>query len=133
MVDYTVFYVLGAIILSLGLVFGVSYLRTKKIVNTDDLKIVSNLLSLSTIIIQEMGLVHEPEIVKISNIIVLSLENTIGIVKLKDKEKIIEQSKIFTYQLCEKNNIELTDSRKEIINQLIQMVLNTKYSDIIIN
>jgi len=132
MIDLNILYILGIIFIVLGLVFAISYLRRKNIVNADDLKIVSNLLNLSVSIIQEMNLNKEPEILKISNIIALSLDNTIEIIKLRDKEKIIEQTKIFAYGLCEKNNIELTENRKEIIIQLIVLAFSTKYGDILV-
>lgn len=131
MVDYSSLYAIGFMILTISLIFGASYFRTRNIIKIDDLKIVSNLLHLGIPIIEEMNLKQEKDISKIANIIVLSLDNTINIVKLKDKEKIIKQSKIFTYQLCEKNLIELTDTRKELINQLIEITLNSKYGDII--
>lgn len=131
MVDFTIFYILGYIIITIGLVFGVSLLRTKNIVKEDDIKLVSSLLNISINVVEEMGLVHEQEMTKIANIIILSLDNTVNIVKLKDKEKIIEQSKIFAYQLCENNKIELTIERKEIINQLIETVYNTKFESLV--
>jgi hypothetical protein len=132
MIDYSILYILCAIIAVLGLIFGISYLRTKNIVKADDINLVSSILNISMSIIQEMNLDQEKEILKIANIIDISLLNVINIIKLKEKEKVIEQAKIFAYQLCEKNNIMLNETRTNLIDQLITIVLNTKYGDMIV-
>lgn len=127
--DISFLYILGAIIIVLAVIFSVSYARKKNLVSADDLIFSARVLGLTANIIEELRLKNEPQIKQIANIVLLALDEAIKIVQSKNKEEIIQEAIDKAYKLCEQGNIQLTDSRKEIIKNLIQIALENKFTD----
>ena len=99
----------------------ISYLITKKItVNKDELQIVQQIFKLSTGIIDELNLKHEDKILQISQIIDSGITFAIVLDDTNQKEIV----KKYTYEQCKLFGIELTEKRKEIIEQLIDIGLD---------
>jgi len=122
------------VLLSAGIAFGVpylvSYLRRKNLVNKEDLMFAIKALDLSLKVVSEMRLDKEKEIKTISQIVIDSLE--FGILFYNTKEDVIDNAIEYAYELCIAMNIELTDNRKEIIKELINITFNKKYIDFVI-
>lgn len=115
--DYSLLY---AIIIA-GLMGVISYLITKKItVNKNELQIVQQIFKLSTGIIDELNLKHEDKILQISQIIDSGITFAIVLDDTNQKEIV----KKYTYEQCKLFGIELTEKRKEIIEQLIDIGLD---------
>ena len=115
--DYSLLY--GIIIA--GLMGVISYLITKKItVNKNELQIVQQIFKLSTGIIDELNLKHEDKILQISQIIDSGITFAIVLDDANQKEIV----KKYTYEQCKLFGIELTEKRKEIIEQLIDIGLD---------
>jgi predicted RNA polymerase sigma factor len=124
--DYTIFYVLAAVILSLGIAFGVSYLRKNNYITSDDLKFASEVLGLTSAIVMELNLKQEPEIKKLTSIVTNSISYSIALYG-ENGENVIEESIKYAEDLCTDYNIELTDNRKMIIEKLITVAYQNKF------
>ena len=99
----------------------VSYLLTKKIaVNKNELAIVQQIFNLSTNLVDELNLKNEDKILQISQII----DSGITFAIVLDDENQKEIVKKYTYEQCELFGIELTENRKQIIEQLIDIGLD---------
>ena len=115
--DYSLLY--GIIIA--GLMGVISYLITKKItVNKNELQIVQQIFKLSTAIIDDLNLKSEDKILQISQIIDSGITFAIVLDDTNQKEIV----KKYTYEQCKLFGIELTEKRKEIIEQLIDIGLD---------
>lgn len=127
--DYTFLYVLIAIGLTVGLTYLISYLRRENVVDVNDLRLSMEMLNIGMKIVSELRLDKEEEIFRISSIVLQSLEYSIS---LFDSEEIIIENAIeYAHELCEIMSIELTESRKEIIRDLITLTFNNQYKDMI--
>lgn len=99
----------------------VSYLLTKKItINKNELAIVQQIFNLSTNIIDELNLKSEDKILQISQIIDSGI--TFAIVLSDENQK--EIVKKYTFEQCELFGVELTENRKQLIDQLIDIGLD---------
>ena len=99
----------------------ISYLLTKKIVvSKNELAIVQQIFNLSTSIIDELNLKHEDKILQISQIIDSGI--TFAIVLTDENQK--EVVKKYTIEQCKLFGIELTENRKQLIDQLIDIGLD---------
>lgn len=115
--DYSLIY--GIIIA--GLMAVVSYLLTKKItVSKNELQIVQQIFNLSANLIDELNLKNENKILQISQIIDSGI--TFAVVLTDENQK--EMVKKYTYEQCALFGIELTESRKQLIEQLIDIGLD---------
>lgn len=124
--DYTILYVLAAVILSLGIAFSVSYLRKNNYISTDDLKFASEILGLTSAIIMELNLKQEPEIKKLTSIITNSLSYSVALYG-ENGENVIDESIKYAEDLCADYGIELTENRKMIIEKLIIVAYQNKF------
>lgn len=115
--DYSLIY--GIIIA--GLMGVISYLLTKKItINKNELAIVQQIFNLSASLIDELNLKNEDKILQISQIVDSGI--TFAIVLTDENQK--EIVKKYTYEQCELFGIELTENRKQIIEQLTDIGLD---------
>lgn len=123
--DYTILYMFLAIGIAFGIAYLVSHLRRKDIVKQEDLKFAISLLGIGMRIVSELRLDKEVEIANISQVIVDSLEYAIS---FYDTEKdVIHNAYNYSLELCDVLGIELTDSRKDLLMELITIVFNDKY------
>lgn len=130
MVDYTMVYILTVIVAVIGATFVVRYLRVKQIVSSEDLKVVGQIFNLTTAIISELNLKNEEKIMQISQIVLTSLDYAVKISDTSDTDEILKHAQDETYTLCSDLGIELTESRKVIISQLLQLGLVNNYTKV---
>lgn len=119
--DYTILYVIGFIILSLGLIFGVQYLKKNNKIDDKTLEIVINSLGLSLAIIDELDLKNEDKILKIGNVVIDSIKYAQTVLKSANDEDLINNAIAYAQKMCTDQGIELTDSRKAIIESLVKL------------
>jgi hypothetical protein len=123
-IDMNIVYTIGIIVAVLGMVFGIAYLRKNKYVSKEDLQFVSTVLGIGIEILDEMNLSKEKELLKISSIVQDSLNFAVGM--FDDTHNIYIQACNYAFKLCEQADIELTDNRRDIIQQLIRIGLEIK-------
>ena len=127
--DTSILYVFLAIGIAFGLTWLISYMRRKELLKQEDLMFAIKALGLSLKVVSEMRLDKEKEIKIISQIVIDSLEFGVS---LYDTEEDVKDNAIkYAYELCNSFEIELTDNRKEIIKELIEITFNEKYIDVI--
>ena len=129
--DYTILYIFLAIGVAFGLAYSVAYLRRKNIVNQDDLKLAMQMLDIGMRVVSELRLDKEVEILKIADIVKDSLEYAISMYDIESD--VINNAYIYSLELCEKMNVELTETRKELLMDLIIIVFNDNYIQFIKN
>ena len=125
--DYTIFYIIGAVLISMGLAFGMAYLRKNRIIEADDIRFAVSILNLTMSIVDELNLKNESEIKEISKVVLLSLEYGVELYSKTDKESVIKAAKTCATALCLQKNIELTPERLNIVNSLIEIGYSKKY------
>lgn len=125
MMDYNMLYVLGIVFGVCVLTYVISVLRKKEIITQTDLSFVQQLFSLSVAIIDELNLKNEDKILQISNVVLSALEYATSI--SSGAENITEKALEKCYELCEQFEIELTASRKLILQQLVTIGLQNRY------
>ena len=123
--DTSILYVILAIGIAFGVAYLVSYLRRKNLLKQEDLMFAVKALDLSLKVVSEMRLDKESQIKKISQIVIDSLE--FGIALYNTEEDVKENAVEYAYDLCLSFDIELTDNRKEMIQELIEITFNEKY------
>lgn len=127
--DTTILYTIAILAFVVIATFGVVYAKKNNIFTSEDIKTVSSLLGLTVSVLNELNLKNEDQIIKISTLVLKSLDYAVVTMELKDKATIITTAKEYIYKLCEENSIELTDSRKAIVDSLLVLVFNNKYAD----
>ena len=127
--DTTILYIILAVGIAFGVAYLVSYLRRKNLLKQEDLKFATKALNLTMTMVDELNLKHETEVKQISQIVIDSLE--FGVSLYNTEEDVKENALEYAYELCNSFNIELTDNRKEIIKELIEITFNEKYIDFI--
>lgn len=126
--DYTILYTIIIIAVVMGLTYFVVYLKKNNIVTKEDLQVVEQIFNLTNSIISELDLKNEKKILQISQIVASSLDYAIKISGSESDIDIIDEAIKQTYSLCDDLQIELTESRKIIINQLIDLGLKNRYA-----
>lgn len=127
--DTTILYVLLSVGIAFGVAYLVSYLRRKNLLKQEDLMFAIKALDLSSKVVSEMRLDKEKEIKTISQIVIDSLE--FGVSLYNTEEDVKDNAIEYAYELCNSFDIELTDNRKEIIKELIEITFNERYIDFI--
>lgn len=127
--DTTILYVILAVGIAFGVAYLVSYLRRKNLLKQEDLLFAIKILDLSMGIVEELKIYKDKDIKTISLIVRDSLE--FGISLYNTEEDVKENAVEYAYDLCLSFDIELTDNRKEIIKELIEITFNEKYIDFI--
>ena len=118
-------YALLIVVVVLAIAAGVMYLTKKKYITTEDLEIIKNVFKLSSDIIDELNLKQEKDIMRISEIVISSLD--FAIVISNEDSQIKEAAYNQACQLCSDFKIELSESRQTIIKQLIEIGMENIY------
>ena len=118
-------YALIIVVAVLAIAIGVLYAVRKNYISSKDLEIIKNVFNLSTAIIDELNLKQEDLIMQISQIVLSSLDFAIVISNNNDEIKDAAYNQ--ACQLCSDFKIELTESRKMIIKQLIEIGMSNIY------
>ena len=121
--DYTIFYVIGFAMFSVGLVFLTSYLRRNNLIKSADLIFAISVLNLTVEIISELNLEKEKEIRSIAEIVVDSLQFA-SVTENLTRGEVISMAYAHAIDLCLSFNIELNERRKNIIMQLLIFAFN---------
>lgn len=127
--DTTILYIILAVGIAFGVAYLVSYLRRKNLLKQEDLKFVTKALNLTMTMVDELNLKHETEVKQISQIVIDSLE--FGVSLYNTEEDVKENALEYAYELCNSFNIELTENRKDIIKELIEITFQNKYIDFV--
>ena len=123
--DMDFVYALIIVVAVLAIAIGVLYAVRKNYISSKDLEIIKNVFNLSTAIIDELNLKQEDLIMQISQIVLSSLDFAIVISNNNDEIKDAAYNQ--ACQLCSDFKIELTESRKMIIKQLIEIGMSNIY------
>ena len=123
--DTTILYVILAVGIAFGVAYLMSYLRRKNLLKQEDLLFAIKILDLSMGIVEELKIYKDKDIKTISLIVRDSLE--FGISLYNTEEDVKENAVEYAYDLCLSFDIELTDNRKEMIQELIEITFNEKY------
>lgn len=123
--DMTMIYCLIMVVGVVLLTYIVSKLRKSNVISTEDLNFVQHLFNISMLLIDELNLKNEDKILQISNVVLIALEYATAIAS--GTENVSEIAIKKCYDLCKELGIELTDNRKLILNQLIQLGLSNRY------
>lgn len=126
--DYGMLYALIIVFAVCVLTYFVSKLRKNNIVSSEDLLFVQNLFSLTIAVIDELNIKNEEKILQISNVVVLALEYATSVAL--GSEDVTKLALEKCYQLCEQMGIELSESRKLILSQLVNMGLMSRYQEV---
>lgn len=119
-------YIVLTLALSIGAAFLFRYLENKGLLKSQDLLLVMQMYGLGTAIVKELRLQKEAEILKISQI----AYNTVEYVYIVSQE--LEDNKLIkvTNEYIEKQfillELELTDNRKIIVDELIKIGVDNK-------
>ena len=127
--DTSMFYVLLSVGIAFGLTWLLSYMRKNKIFEQEDLLRAIKILDLNLRIVSELRLDKEKEILQISQIVIDALEY--GIDYYNNPDDVIENANNYALELCAVFGIEMTDSRREILWELINITFNNKYIDFV--
>lgn len=121
--DYTILYVIGAVIFVIALTLGINYANKKNYINEESLNTIINVFGLSMAIIDEVGIAKDKEASKIIQAVKEALAYIRTYTSLVDKttstEKRIKIACNYCYSICEDLDIKLDDKRKNTIEQLI--------------
>lgn len=123
--DLNILYAFVVVAVLIGLTLGVNRLKKDNVISGEDLLAVQQIFSLSVSIINELNLKNEDKILLISNVVLSALEYSSSV--YIDPDKVAENALAKCYELCDELKIELTESRKLIIMQLINVSLSNKY------
>jgi Tfp pilus assembly protein PilE len=123
-VDMTIIYVIGIVVVVVGMVFGIAYLRKNNYVKESDLIFVSSILGIGIEILEEMGLKNEKELLKIANIVQDSIHFAISM--FDSQEDIYDGACAYAFRLCEQAGIPMNDNRINIVKQLVKLGLEIK-------
>lgn len=122
--DLTILYILGIVVLSVGLVALGKYLRNKNLVKAEDLIFAMKTLQLSVDIASQLNLQNENKIRDIAEIVSTSIDYVNkNMLDGQDKTVLAEE---YAHVLCKDLGVQLTDERIAIIKQLIELALNNK-------
>ncbi|MBO5095249.1 MAG: hypothetical protein J6B98_00030 [Bacilli bacterium] len=123
--DTTILISIGVVVLVLTFAVVVSYLLKNSSIRKEDLETVKQVFKLTTNVIDELNLKQEEQIMSISQIVVSSLD--FAIVISNDDDQIKDEAYKQAILLCEQFKLELTEERKNIILQLINIGLDAIY------
>lgn len=119
----TVFIFIGILLVSLGLPFAVRWARERYGVSKEDLKMASDILNISIMILEELDFKKDDDVVEFATIVRTSIEFAATI----EEDSNINTIKVVAYnhavRQLENMNIETTERRKQIINSLVDMSL----------
>lgn len=127
--NLTVLYVLGFVVITVGMYYGYDFLKKKKIVTDEDVKTIASALGLAVSVVLQLDLKQSPQIKKAYTYINSAIEYVLKESKVTDKLQLEQDITNYCYQLCEQAGLVLNDNLKNIIAQLIELSMNNKYAD----
>ncbi len=113
---YAVLIVVGVV----GGTAGVSWLRRKGHVKTEDLQMAAQLLGLSIAVFDEMNIKQEREIMNIAKLVADAVDYATSVTH---NGPTYDSAYAYAAELCAKTGIELNDNRKLIISSLLKMTI----------
>lgn len=122
--DFTILYIISAIIGVLVFTYLIAFMRKKGVIKTEDLLFVAKLFNLSMLIIDELNLQKEDQIKQIGKIVYDSIAYAIT---LSDNQvNLHEECYKYVVELCIEFGIEITKQREQIIKNLITIGLTNE-------
>lgn len=133
--DYNLLILIGMIIATVGIIFLIKFLKKRNIIDETSINTTSDLLKISTLLIEELKIKDEDKnkIILISTIIIDGLNRSVDIMGMKDIEQIKIYVADYVFALCVRINIDLTENRKLLIEMMIKYLIENKYSKQIID
>lgn len=122
--DYSIIYILIAVVFTIGILTLKSFLTKKNIIKNEDLLFTAKILNLTVALIDELDLPKEKLIKDIGKIVYDALAFTSA--RYSTKDEVIVNAVEYAYDLCLKFDIELTDSRRDIIRELVVFAINNE-------
>jgi uncharacterized protein with FMN-binding domain len=122
--DINIIFLLIIVIITIGLIFCVNYFRQNNKINDKTLETVATTLNLTVTIIDQLNLKNEDKIINLTNIIIESINYTKDVLNSKNNDELIFNAIVYAQKLCLDQGIELTDSRKAIIDSLVRLSIN---------
>lgn len=101
---------------------GSKKMRESKIVSSSDLSFAILTLKLSLDVVDELNLKKEKEIKTLATIVVEAIDYSISIME-GSYDNLVEVATQYAYDTCLAFEIELTDNRKDIVQQLIKIAI----------
>lgn len=121
--DYTVFVTIGITMGVILLAMGLKYLKDNNYVSESDLILASRILGIGSDIMIELK-PNDKKVVKISEIVKNSIDSIISqYSEFGDMGKLKSEVESMIYNLCNVNQIEMTDSRKKLVNEMVNILL----------
>lgn len=121
--DNTIFIFIVVLMASLALPFVVKWAREKYGISEYDLKLASDILNISIMILEEMDFKRDDDVIEFATIVRTSIEFATVIEENSDIASIKMAAYNHAVKQLEQMNIERTERREKIINSLIQMSL----------
>jgi len=120
-IDYNMIYIISFVLLAIILIVGVTYLKNNKKIDETTLTTVASMLGLSISVISELNLNNETQIIKIGNNVIDSINYAKDILKADNNEDLTNIAIAYALKLSEDQGIELTESRMNIIKNLVKL------------
>lgn len=119
----TVFIFVAVLLVSLALPFVVRWTRERYGVSKEDLKMASDILNISIMILEELDFKKNDDVVEFANIVRTSIEFAAVLEENSDIPTIRQIAYNHSVRQLEQMDVELTERRINIINSLIDMSL----------
>lgn len=107
----------------MGIPFAVRWARERYGVSKEDLKMASDILNISIMIIEELDFKKDDDVIEFATIVRTSIEFAATIEEDSDINTIKMVAYNHAIRQLENMNIEITERRKEIISSLVDMSL----------
>lgn len=121
--DYSILIVIGVTLGVILLAMGLKYLKDNNYVSESDLILASRILGIGSDILIELK-PNDKKLVKISEIVKNSIDSIINQYdEFSDIGKLKSEVESMIYGLCNANKIEMTDNRRKIVNEMINILL----------
>ena len=121
--DYSILIVIGVTLGVVLLAMGLKYLKDNNYVSESDLILASRILGIGSDILIELK-PNDKKLVKISEIVKNSIDSIINQYdEFADIGKLKSEVESMIYGLCNANKIEMTDSRRKIVNEMVNILL----------
>jgi len=118
--DYTILYLLGLVLTVVLITILAKTLRSKNIIQSEDLEIAMALLDLTSDITEELQLGKEKKLKTLTNIVITTVDYVKNSITEVSKEQALEYAK----ELCEELQLELSPKREEILSRLLDLSLS---------
>lgn len=121
--DTTILYIIAIVGFTIGFIFLTKFLESKKIINATQMQLASVILGIGVEILKDIQ-IKDKNFVNITEIVKSSVD--LAVAELEDSADVTALAQKFAEDQCVKLGLKVTDSRKIIIGQLIELVLKNK-------